>query len=111
MSGLYASINSTVMALSAHSRSIEITGKNLANVNNPEYARQRVIYGDRGTVVTPTGAESLGLEALALEQIRSALADQQVMREISLTAASAAEQTALQRAQAGLGQTIDRSTS
>lgn len=110
MSGLYASINSTVKALAAHSRAIEITGKNLANVNNADYARQRVMYGDRGTVVTSTGAESLGLEALAVEQVRDALLDGQLMREISLKASFEAEQGGYQRAQAGLGQSIDRST-
>jgi flagellar hook-associated protein 1 FlgK len=109
MSGLYASINSTVTALSAHSRSIEITGKNLANVNNPDYARQRVIYGDRGTVLTPDGAESMGLEAVGIQQIRESLLDRQVMREISLTSAYEAEQSAYQRTQAALGETIDRS--
>jgi flagellar hook-associated protein 1 len=61
VAGLYASLNSTVMSLNAHSRALETTGKNLANVNNPAYARQRIIYGDRGTVVTPDGAESLGM--------------------------------------------------
>lgn len=111
MSGLYASINSTVQALTAHSRAIEITGKNLANVNNADYARQRVIYGDRGTVVTPQGAESLGLEALGVQQIRDALLDRQVLREIALTSSFQAEQSAYQRAQAGLGQSIDRSNS
>ena len=50
MSGLFASLNSSVSALTAHSRAVETAGKNLANVNNPAYARQRVIYGDRGTV-------------------------------------------------------------
>jgi flagellar hook-associated protein 1 FlgK len=111
MAGLYASINSTVQALSAHSRSIEITGKNLGNVNNTDYARQRVIYGDRGTVLTPQGAESLGLEALGVEQIRDGLLDRQVVREIALLASYESEQSGYQRAQASLGQNIDRSTS
>lgn len=110
MAGLYATLNQTVMALSAHSRAIEITGKNLANVNNPDYARQRVVYGDRGTVLTPQGAESLGLEALGVQQIRDTLLDQQVMREITLKARYEAEQSAYQRAQAGLGQSIDRAS-
>lgn len=111
MSGLFNTLNTSVKALAAHSRAIEITGKNLANVNNPSYARQRVIYGDRGTVVTPTGAESLGLEALGVEQVRDTLLDRQVMREIALKASFEAEQSAYQRAQAGLGQGIDRSQS
>ena len=75
MANLFASIDSTVKALSAHSRAIETTGKNLANVNNPAYARQRIIYGDRGTIMTPQGAESLGLEALGIEQLRDTLLD------------------------------------
>ncbi len=108
MSNLFSSINTTVKALAAHSRAIETTGKNLANVNNPAYARQRVIYGDRGTVVTQQGVESLGLEALGIEQMRDLLLDQQVVREISLKSSLEAEQSGYQRAQAGLGQSIDR---
>jgi flagellar hook-associated protein 1 FlgK len=108
MSNLFASINSTVNAIAAHSRAIETTGKNLANVNNTAYARQRVIYGDRGTVLTPQGAESLGVEALGIEQLRDSLLDQQVVREIALKASLTAQQGGYQRAQAGLGQSIDR---
>ena len=108
MSGLYASFNSTVKALGAHSRALETAGKNLANVDNPGYARQRVLYGDRGSVLTPTGAQSLGLEALGIQQMRDRLLDRQVLREISTGAAFSAEQTGYQRAQAGLGQSIDR---
>ena len=106
MSGLFASLNASVSALTAHSRAVEIAGKNLANVNNPDYARQRVIYGDRGTVVTPDGAESLGLEALGVEQLRDALLDRQVVREASRTSYYQAQQSAYQRAQAALGQDV-----
>jgi flagellar hook-associated protein 1 FlgK len=108
MSGLYATLNNTVKALSAHSRAIEIAGKNLANVNNPAYSRQRVIYGDRGTLQTPDGAESLGLEARSIQALRDTLLDKQVTREISLKSSFEAEQQADQRAQAALGQNIDR---
>lgn len=108
MSGLFNSLNTSVMALSAHGRALETTGKNLANVNNPAYARQRIIYGDRGTVSTPQGAQSLGLEALGVQQLRDALLDRQVMREAALTAAFTAQQGGYQRAQAALGQSIDR---
>lgn len=110
MSGLFASLNSSVKALNAHSRAIETTGKNLANVNNPAYARQRVVYGDRGTVQTPQGAQSLGLEVLAVQQVRDALIDRQLQRELSLGGSYTAEQSAYQRAQAALGETIDRAS-
>jgi len=106
MSGLFSSLNNTVKAINAQGRALEITGKNLANVNNANYARQRVLLGDRGTTLTVTGVESLGLEALGVEQLRDSLLDRQVMREVSVQAGLQAEQAGYQRAQAGLGQTI-----
>jgi flagellar hook-associated protein 1 FlgK len=108
MSGLFSTLGSSVKALNAHGRAIETAGKNLANVNNPAYARQRVVYGDRGTVITAEGAQSLGLEALAVQQLRDQLLDKQVMRELALQAGFESEQRALDRAQAGLGQNINR---
>lgn len=107
MSGLFASLNSSVKALTAQSRALEISGKNLANVNNTSYARQRVIFGDRGTIITPLGAESLGIEALGVVQLRDSLLDSQVMREFSLKSSLDAEQSGYQRAQAALGQNIN----
>jgi flagellar hook-associated protein 1 FlgK len=111
VSGLYASLNASVNALNAQSRAVEITGKNLANVNNPAYARQRVVIGDRGTVETPQGPESMGIAALGVEQLRNSLLDNQVLREVSLSASYTTEQSAYQRAQAGLGQSVSSSSS
>lgn len=107
MSGLFSSLNASVNALAAQSRAVEITGKNLANVNNAKYARQQVLFGDRGTVQTAQGPESMGITALGVEQMRDSLLDQQVMREVALSSGYQAEQQAYQRAQAGLGQSID----
>lgn len=107
MSGLFASLNSSTSALSAQSRAVEIAGKNLANVNNPNYARQNVVLGNLGTIQTPTGPESMGVTALGVEQARDSLLDQQVMREASLTADYTAQQQAYQRMQAGLGQSVN----
>lgn len=107
MSGLFGSLNSAVNALSAQSRAVEIAGKNLANVNNPNYARQRVLIGSLGTIITAQGPESMGITALAVQQMRDGLLDKQVMRELSLTASYNAQQQAYQRAEAGLGQNID----
>jgi flagellar hook-associated protein 1 FlgK len=111
VSGLFASLNSSVNALNAHSRAVETAGKNLGNVSNPNYARQRVIYGDRGTVVTPHGAQSLGLEALGVQQLRDKLLDRQVVREAALSSYYQAQQNAYQRAQAALGQDVASASS
>ena len=107
MSGLFASLHASISALSAQSRAVEITGKNLANVNNPNYARQRVLIGSLGTIITAQGPESMGVTALAVQQMRDALLDNQVLREVSLTASYSSQQQAYQRAEAGLGQNID----
>ena len=96
--------------LDAQQTRMAVISNNLANVNNPAYARQRVIFGDRGTVITPEGAQSLGIEAMGMQQLRDGLLDRQVMRELALQASFSAEQSAYQRAQAGLGQNIDRSS-
>jgi flagellar hook-associated protein 1 len=110
MSGLFGSLNAGVMALAAQSRAIETAGRNLANVNNPDYARQRIVFGDRGTVQTPLGAQSLGLEAKQIEHLRDVLLDRQVGREISLSSQLESEQSAYEKAQAALGQAINRTT-
>jgi len=107
MSGLFGSLQNSVKALAAQSSGLETAGKNLANVNNPNYARQRIVFGDRGVVQTELGAQSLGLEAKQIEQVRDVLLDRQVVREISLSNSYSTQQAAYQNAQAGLGQTID----
>lgn len=109
MSGLFGELANGVKALTAASRSVETAGRNLANVNNTTYARQRVIYGDRGSVQTALGVQSLGVEARQIQQLRDSLLDAQVVRESSLLSSYQSEQTAYQRAQADLGQSVDRS--
>jgi flagellar hook-associated protein 1 FlgK len=110
MSGLFATLNASASALQAHALAVEITGKNLANANNASYARQTVSYATGATVVTEQGAQSLGLAA-NITQIRDTLLDRQVLRETSLSSYSGTLQQALQRAQAGLGQTLSSAAS
>jgi flagellar hook-associated protein 1 len=107
MSGLFSSLNQSINALNAQSRGVETAGRNLANVNNPAYSRQRVLFGDRGTVLTPQGAQSLGLEAKAIQQVRDTLIDRQLTREIGRTATLQAESDANNKAQAALGESIN----
>ena len=111
MSGLISSLLANSKALSAQSRGVETAGRNMANVNNANYARQRVELGDRGTVMTGTGPEGTGVEAMGVTQLRDSLLDQQVLREVSLKAALGTSQAGLQKAQAGLGEQIDSASS
>ncbi len=109
MSGLFGNLDTGVKALTAQSRALETAGRNLANVNNPNYARQRILMGDRGTVMTAQGAQSLGVEALQVQQLRDTLLDRQVTREVSLTSSLAARRQAYGKVEAAVGQSIDRS--
>lgn len=111
MSGLVTSLHQAVRSLNAQSRGVETAGRNLANVNNADYARQRVIFGDRGTVVTPQGPQSLGLEAKSVQQIRDLLLDRQLARELGRGASIDAESEAYTKAEAALGESIDRTES
>lgn len=108
MSGLFGALSRTTQALNAQSQGIYTAGRNMANVNNSDYARQRVALGDKGTVDTPLGPRSLGVEALGLNHVRDAILDKQVAREISLMAALEVEAEALFQAQLSVGQEINR---
>lgn len=99
MSGLLGNLSASVTALNAQSNALATAGRNLANANNANYARQRVMITDNG---------ALGVASAQIGQLRDSLLDRQVTREISLTAALAAGQSAYAKAQAALGQTIDR---
>ena len=50
MSGLIGDLLSAARALNAQTQGVNTAGKNMANVTNPAYARQRVILQDAGTI-------------------------------------------------------------
>lgn len=87
---------------------IEVAGHNLANVNNPAYARQRVNIATSNPIQTDAGIEGTGANAVGIIQIRNALLDAQIVTEGSVNGSLGAQQQALQYAQADLGQQIDR---
>ena len=100
--GLYDVLRMGISSLRAQSRAIETVGRNMANVNNPTYSRQRVIFGD----VSPTGGASVGVDIIEVQQVRDVLLDRQVVREKSGAAALEAETAAYERGEAALGETI-----
>jgi flagellar hook-associated protein 1 FlgK len=108
MSGLLGNLQSAARALAAHQAGVETAGRNLANVNNPAYARQRVMLGDRVTVDSHLGPVGNGVEALGIRQIRDRFLDVAVTREISQTSYLSAQQSALERAEADLGEQVNR---
>ena len=110
MSGLFSTLDNSVQALNAQSYAINITSKNVANLNNSSYSKETVVFGSMGTVVTPQGAQSLGINIQGVTQDRNALLDNQVAREISISSSLTTQQGFLQTAQSGLGETISNSS-
>lgn len=111
MSGIFGELQRASQALNAQSQGVYTTGRNMANVNNAAYSRQRVILGDRGTAITSLGPQGLGVEALGLQHIRDTLLDSQVARETGFLNTLAAESDAYFKAQVALGQQVDRQNS
>jgi len=103
LNGLYDALRMGVSALKTQSRAIETVSRNMANVNNPTYSRQRVVFGN----VAPTaGGTAVSVDALQVEQLRDVLLDRQVARERSNDAALAAESAAYDRGETAMGETI-----
>ena len=108
MSGLTASLQNNFQALNANSQALDATGRNLANINNLGYSRQKVLLGSMGSITTSSGTQSMGVMAMGIEQARDVLLDRQVQRDISVTSSLTAKQGGLTAAQSALGQQIDR---
>ena len=100
--GLYDVLRMGLSSLRAQSRAMETVGRNMANVNNPAYSRQRLIFGE----IAPSGSTSTGVDVIEIQQVRDALLDRQVVREKSSAAALAAETAAYERGEAAMGETI-----
>lgn len=111
MSGLFGTLNLGARSLQTQQTGIEVAGHNLANVNNPAYARQRAVIQTSTPVETAIGLKGNGADAVAINQIRDTLLDSQIRTEASVKGSLQAQEEALQYAQANLGQQISSTSS
>src|SRR5947207_832225 len=109
MLGLFGTLNLSSRSMQTQQQGIEVAGHNMANVNNPAYARQRVAIQTAPAIQNANGIQGTGADAQSITQIRNTLLDNQIVAEGSVTGSLAAQQEALQYAQADLGQALDRS--
>jgi len=109
MAGLLGDLVNASRALAAQQTGVQVAGRNIANVNTPGYARQRVILGERAVIETATGPVGTGVEALGVKQIRDSFLDIQVTRETSRSSYLTAQQEAFDKAESAMGEQIDRS--
>ena len=95
MSGLIGSILSTTNALKANQTAIETAGKNMANVNNANYSRQRVEFGISG-----------GISESIVTQQRDTIIDSKIVRETSVAGSLEAQSDIYEQLQLILGEQI-----
>lgn len=111
MAGLLGVLISSAQALTAQSAGLQTSGRNLANVNTPGYARQRVSLVDGEAVGTGANAQSVGVQATGVQSLRDRYLDAQVVGGNSITSMLQARYDAMARAQAGLGESISSAAS
>ncbi len=108
-SNIIGDLANATKALNAHRFGVTTAGTNLANVNNPEYARQRVVLGEKGIINTIVGPRGLGVEVTGFKHMRDQVLDREILRESSINSSLEAQLSALTKAEASMGQEINRS--
>src|SRR5579863_4300850 len=106
MLGLFGTLNLGASALDAQQMGTEIAGQNLANVNTPGYARQRVVLQASTPIETSIGEEGTGVSVTAVQEVRDSLLDNQVQQEGSVVGSLTSQQQALQSAESALNEQI-----
>jgi flagellar hook-associated protein 1 len=107
MLGLFNTLNLGARALQANQLAVEVTGQNLANSSNAAYSRQRVNFSTSTPMDTPLGMQGTGVTATSIQQVRDALLDGQVRDESSVSGYWTSNQSALENAQAQLGEFLN----
>jgi flagellar hook-associated protein 1 FlgK len=109
MPGLFDTLSLATRALQAQQVGVTVTGQNLANANNPAYARQRVNFQTSDPVPLVNGIQGTGVQVAGIQQIRNSLLDGQIADESSVGGYWTASQSGLQNAQTELGQFLNGS--
>jgi len=107
MSGLFGTLDMGNRALQAQMKGLEITGHNLANVNNPGYARQRLEVASVYQTNPTQHSQGSGIHITGINQVRDHLLDAQIYSEKSVTGFLQAKKEGLDYLEAGLGNLFD----
>ena len=111
MLGLLGTLNMASGSLAAQQEAMAVAGQNVANANNTAYARETVNFQDNPSLETPAGEEGTGVTAGSITEVRNALLDSQITAENSVTGSYTAQQSALQNAEAYLGEQLTNTSS
>ena len=108
MLGLFGILNLGARALQTQRAGVEVAGQNIANVNNPAYARQRINIETGVSLPTAAGPEGTGANVVSIQQLRDIFVDGSMQNELSVGSYWNTQQQALEFAQGSLGEFIDR---
>ena len=108
MLSLFGILNLGGQSLSVQQEATAIAGQNMANVNNPAYADEKLVVQEATPLETPTGEEGTGVEAVSITSMRDALLDAQIAAEGSVTGSLTSQQSALQQAEAYLNEELEQ---
>lgn len=96
--------------MAAQQVAVEVAGHNLANANNPAYARQRVQIQTSPPTPTSAGMEGTGVQVASVQQVRDQFLDSQIRSEASVGGYWNSQQGALQNAQTQLDEFLNLSS-
>ncbi|MDB6022600.1 MAG: Flagellar hook-associated protein FlgK [Pedosphaera sp.] len=110
MLGLFGTLNLGARSLAVQQEATAVAGQNLANVNNPAYARQLLQISSATPLQTFIGQEGTGVQSISITQVRDYLLDNQIQAEGSVTGSLNSQQFALQNAEAQIGEQLSNLT-
>lgn len=90
---------------------IEVSGRNIANVNTPNAARQRINIRSDLSLSTEVGQQGTGSVVIGIESLRSKLLDGQVAHQMSLSGFCNTKQDYLSLIQDAMGERLTSASS
>jgi flagellar hook-associated protein 1 FlgK len=111
MSGLIQDILRNAQALAYQGRAVETAGHNLANQNDPSYARQRLALKEAMSIDSVFGVHAGGVTTFGREHARSYILDRQILHGQGEVAYATAHRDVRDELQIALGEEIDRQSS
>lgn len=97
MSGLFGALGTATRALFVTQQGLRTTSHNIANVNNPDYSRQRQVLGTTPPVSALGGTVGTGVEQVTIERLSDRFVQAALIRERASSAALDTQLGALRR--------------
>jgi flagellar hook-associated protein 1 FlgK len=105
MSTLFSALGLAQQSLQAQQLGLEITQKNIANINTPGYSRQRLNLTPADPVGSGIASASTGVSAASIESFRNRFLDHRVTQELQEQGFNDSMATALRQVEALLNET------